>query len=1316
MAKEGKPTTNEKDQQNGCIDPSSVSALIALAYVRRFLAIGSTKPKIRLISQSDGPIWSDGVIVPLPTDIDEVAVLEQLEVALSAAGRSAATARGFSQALELRLRDVGEAGISLSAFSELAELAQTRRSITSGISPWLQTVLSRLLKRMPGMAASEDGRLVQAIDDPDTCFDMVPLFHFYPESFKASARWSRTEELLPGVGSLPVDEIYVELQIVEEAEFDKEHRENYNGSVDLAAMRRARRENLEVLSVPGEQLLHGRHRNIAIVGDPGSGKTTFLKWCSLKMLHESDGRWLLPLPISLREYALDALPGENIERFALRRLAAIEGEDASNLVKLLHYLSGTEKDTVIFLLDGWDEVPPDRRESLSGEIDTLSLAYSFILTSRRVGFPRGLPISETYAIVDLDVARVDDLVRRWYAWQEEDGGHGVDSEAAAEDLISRIDARPDLAELSRNPFLLTLLCLLHSRAQGQYALPDTRAEVYAQVIDHVRAEFNRRYPDRRFDDQALDSLSEFALYLFSDADKLPVQLFRRTHFNAFAESHDVADTMLDRIWKDSRLLSRWERVEETLHFVHLTFQEFLAARVLVHRNGGDVSKLLSKRGRETRWREVWRFYAGLKSGSGDGSGANQLLREVFERKDRYHYYLVETAMLIAETGARDGGESLVGEDIRPLLWDAWHSAWHPKPFVRAMALLDASWFVARAIREAEEPDGHDLQVMANLIRLIGRLGTEEAGRWLAEACIDEKNPSISAIAATAMASCVGKDGRRRLREWLASPPRGVIRIHAIRALGEARDFPSLDLLAAIVCDPTHANDMEAIQAAKAIGKIGGPGAREILLDILDREPEHPMRESAVDGIKNLQDRLTAQALLARLDPTMKPSLKMAMLDALSMMPIGAGASILNRFRKPEFEPDPQLRIRALHALAQVDHGNVPDWIIESIRSDPDPEVREAAMSALRERPRPTDYFFLADEALGDGPPDYRAGALDVICELAKRRASYPNSPELPDGCTRVARTILSRSHSGAEAISAARIAGHLGDRAVDALLGVLKDKGSDPLVVEETAWSLGRLRCQEALVYLARWWKKRKKQTETHPFERILSANLTGEDTILFDSSERAAMACAQAAAEIDPLSLLNDGSKAARNALSYWAGQHDASVFDDHIVLPTGEILGAPQKEEFDTQEESEATKIPEYATSHRLVVDIPRRSSFYRGVELKILPPRDWACLCVLAQHPGIALPLKTIYEIAVQQGFDAGRMDPKATNLPQPKVIRSAIRNAIRIAHDAQTETEENKALRKEIRNLLDSSHDGTCASSAEIGHLGVVLNVRAVEPGL
>ena len=257
---------------------------------------------------------------------------------------------------------------------------------------------------------------------------------------------------------------------------------------------------------------------------------------------------------------------------------------------------------------------------------------------------------------------------------------------------------------------------------------------------------------------------------------------------------------------------------------------------------------------------------------------------------------------------------------------------------------------------------------------------------------------------------------------------------------------------------------------------------------------------------------------------------------------------------------------------------------------------------------------------------------------------------------------------------------------------VLKDKDSDPLVVEEAAWSLGRLRWLEALPYLARWWKQEEPH-ETHPFERILSANLTGEDTILFDSSERAAMACAQAAAEIDPLSLLDDGSQAARNALSYWAGLHDASVFEDHMVLPSGEVIGVQPEETEESNEESKPNKVPDYATSHRLVVDIKRRCAFYHGIELKSLPPRDWTCLAVLAQHPGVALPVKTIYEIAVQQGIDAGRLDSKAKNLPLPKAIRSPIREAIRIALDVEKNANANEAMRKEILNLLDSSRDGT-----------------------
>ena len=111
------------------------------------------------------------------------------------------------------------------------------------------------------------------------------------------------------------------------------------------------------------------------------------------------------------------------------------------------------------------------------------------------------------------------------------------------------------------------------------------------------------------------------------------------------------------------------------------------------------------------------------------------------------------------------------------------------------------------------------------------------------------------------------------------------------------------------------------------------------------------------------------------------------------------------------------------------------------------------------------------------------------------------------------------------------------------------------------------------------------------------------------------------------------------------------------------------------------------------RLVVDLRKRQIVYRDIEVTAIQPRDWTCLAVLARYPGVALPVKTIYEKAIELGLDAQRFDANASNLPKPKTIRFGIRSAILQSQEAHSGFELDDDLKQEIQTLFDSRRDGT-----------------------
>jgi len=362
-------------------------------------------------------------------------------------------------------------------------------------------------------------------------------------------------------------------------------------------------------------------RGMVILGDPGSGKTTHLQrlllWC-LRNGPETIGlpAEMLPVFLPLRNLSkldrgLDEFIQDQLEN---RHLKTSQGFGDSLL----------QRGNLLFLLDGLDEVAnPEQREQVAGWIrEALQFHPScrFVVTCRFAGYRRKARLGEHFLEMHLrpfTEKQVEIFVHNWYTIVEK--GLAKDPEQAegiarenAENLVKRL-REPDFRarrvfELTRNPLLLTNICLVH-RHRG--SLPQKRARLYEECID-VLLEHWRGAKGLKVGVSAQEgrrALQPAALWLHGEKGRTRAKASELAPhiepvLKAVNWSGGTAEDFLKTIRNESGLLTGWDI--ENYGFMHLGFQEYLAAREIRSRafNEPEVLQELASHFGESWWQEV----------------------------------------------------------------------------------------------------------------------------------------------------------------------------------------------------------------------------------------------------------------------------------------------------------------------------------------------------------------------------------------------------------------------------------------------------------------------------------------------------------------------------------------------------------------------------------------------------------------------------------------------------------------------------------------------------------------------------------------
>jgi predicted NACHT family NTPase len=360
--------------------------------------------------------------------------------------------------------------------------------------------------------------------------------------------------------------------------------------------------------VPGLEAIQ-RHSKLMVLGKPGAGKSTFLKYLAM---HCIEGEFLtnrVPFFITLKEFAENPKQ-PNLLEYIAQQLSACRVKDAEDKIdKLL------SQGRALILLDGLDEVREEDTKRVLSQILDISDQYhtnQFIITCRIAAKEYTFERFTEVEMADFDKHQIETFTQNWFR---------LIDPVKADRFIQRLEENRPIYELATKPLLLTLLCLVFGENND---FPANRSELYKEGVDILLKKWDAKRDierDQVYKNLSLqrkeDLLSQIALTTFEQRDYFFKQKIVERYIADFIYNLRDARTEPEELELDSEAVLKSiesqngllvERAKGIYSFSHLTFHEYFTAREIVANSAWDS---LVEHITETRWREVFLLAVGM---------------------------------------------------------------------------------------------------------------------------------------------------------------------------------------------------------------------------------------------------------------------------------------------------------------------------------------------------------------------------------------------------------------------------------------------------------------------------------------------------------------------------------------------------------------------------------------------------------------------------------------------------------------------------------------------------------------------------------
>ncbi len=343
--------------------------------------------------------------------------------------------------------------------------------------------------------------------------------------------------------------------------------------------------------------------NLFILGKPGAGKTTFLKYIAVKAAEQTIDK--VPIFVSLKEWSdskLELLP------FIAKRFDICGFPVAQPFVEEL-----LKSGSAIVLFDGLDEVNQEsgQRDQQVRWMKEFLDQYDrtqCLITCRVAASDYTFEPFTYLELADFTEAQIKTFVSNWFR----------DDEDIRDKFLAEFqrDDNKGLRDLARTPLLLTLLCLAFNET---LTFPQRRVEIYQEALDALLKKWDssrRIKRDEVYRKLSLghkeNMLARIAAETFENNEYfIPQSKLERliTDYVKNVPPHDTdeamdGETILKAIAAQHGIFV--ERAREIYSFSHLTFQEYFTAKYIVDNAAkGTLSELVKAHCRDWRWREVF---------------------------------------------------------------------------------------------------------------------------------------------------------------------------------------------------------------------------------------------------------------------------------------------------------------------------------------------------------------------------------------------------------------------------------------------------------------------------------------------------------------------------------------------------------------------------------------------------------------------------------------------------------------------------------------------------------------------------------------
>ncbi|MCW1968050.1 MAG: HEAT repeat domain-containing protein, partial [Anaerolineae bacterium] len=387
-----------------------------------------------------------------------------------------------------------------------------------------------------------------------------------------------------------------------------------------------------------------QYAKLVLLGDPGSGKSTLLRYLAhMHATAQRDGAvsagtggelgpTLLPIFVRIADFV--ERPNWRSESLsdALPHLLSSQECNAAGLATLLDTELAQGK--CLVLLDGLDEVlTAADRNAVVHKIENLLHGYGagnrYVVTSRIAGYLAAPLAGEfaTFTVQDMSEAQITQFLNGYCIAIENAQTPDLSAEQRRRNAQAEIDAllkafkdNSGVARLAKNPLMLRTIALIHRSGQ---TLPRKRSELYKLTADTLARTWDEAKGIRNLDkiellreEMLTPILSAFAYWLHREKPSgVASETETRREIGAAyakrkglvwdaeqpsAEIERAVSDFLQVVRERTGLLI--ERAPRRYGFMHLTFEEYYAARHMVAR-ASQRAKLIRQHLHDPRWQE-----------------------------------------------------------------------------------------------------------------------------------------------------------------------------------------------------------------------------------------------------------------------------------------------------------------------------------------------------------------------------------------------------------------------------------------------------------------------------------------------------------------------------------------------------------------------------------------------------------------------------------------------------------------------------------------------------------------------------------------